>query len=100
MMQVDWLVLGWGTLAGAIAAAVFFVGLALSVRFALRATRPTPVLLASGVARIGLLLAFGWWVATLGLWSFIGFAVAFLITRTVILAFVRKPPAQEASRWS
>ena len=96
MMEFDGLIFGWGALAGAIAAAVFFAGLALSVKLALRATRPTSLLLASGVARIGVLLAFGWWVASLGLWAFIGFAVAFLTTRTVILAIVRKPAAKRA----
>ena len=92
MIQIEWLMLGFGALAGAVSGAVFFAGLAWGMRLALRAGRPTTVLLLSGVLRIGALLGVGWLVASvLGASGFIGFALAFLLVRTGILAIARRP---------
>lgn len=85
-----------GLLAGGIAAALFFAGLAWGMRLALRSARPLAVLLPSAALRIGLLLGAGWWVATLGgAVALAGFALAFLVARVALLAAVR--PAREVA---
>ena len=91
-MQIEWLSLGFGVLAGAVSAAAFFAGLAWGMRLALRAGRPAIVLLLSAMLRIGVLLAIGWLAASmLGASGFIGFALSFLLVRTGVLASARHP---------
>ena len=98
MIVVDWPMLGLGALAGAIAAALFFAGLAWGMRLALRqTTRPTPVLLLSGAIRIATLLGIGWLVAEQGPAALAGFVVAFLIVRFAILALARPTKSQDSA---
>lgn len=97
MMAIDWTMLGLGALAGGLASALFFAGLAWGMRLALRARRPTPVLLLSGAIRIGAVLAVGWLVAGQGAASLAGFALAFLVVRFGIIAFARPRSAHEAA---
>ena len=96
MTAIDWTLLGYGAVAGAIASALFFAGLAWGMRLALRSGRPAPVLLASAAIRIALLLGAGAWIAAQGTWPLAGFALAFLLMRFIILALFRRPPTDEA----
>lgn len=102
MIALDWMALGQGALLGALAAAVFFAGLAWGMRIALRQPRPAPVLLLSAALRIAALLAVGWWVAGQGAVALAGFALAFLVLRFAVLVFARRPTeaASEATSWS
>ncbi|EPX78228.1 F0F1 ATP synthase subunit A [Litoreibacter arenae] len=98
MIAIDWTLFGFGALAGTFAAALFFAGLAFGMRLALRTARPTSVLLLSAALRIAALLGLVWWMTTQGLAALAGFALAFLVTRFVVLAFARPP--KEAAPWS
>jgi hypothetical protein len=96
---IDWTGLALGLLAGSAAAGLFFAGLALGLRLSRRRARPLAVLLPSAALRIALLLAAGWWVASaLGAAAAAGFALAFLIWRTLLVAAMR-PPREDAP-WS
>lgn len=100
MMTLDWTMIGVGAVLGALASAVFFAGLAMGMRIALRRASPTPVLLLSAALRIALLLAAGAWVAGQGTMMLAGFAVAFLVTRFCILAIARRPVSTERATWN
>lgn len=100
MITVDWVILGYGALAGAAAGALFFAGLAWGLRLALRSRRPMPVLLLSAALRIAALLCVGWLVAGQGITALAGFALAFLMLRFGILAFARSLPSKEAASWN
>jgi len=97
MMIVDWpdALMGFG--AGVTVSVLYFAGLAVSVRVALRSSRPAAVLLPSAVVRIGLLLAVGWLVtdgATL-VWAFAGYGVAFLLVRFLATLLARQPRPED-----
>lgn len=98
MITIDWTLLAIGLGAGAVAAALFFAGLGLGMRLALRTAHPLAVLLPSAALRIALLLAAGWWVATLGAVALLGYALAFFVVRLVLVAVLR--PAQEGEAWN
>ncbi len=88
MTEGNWgeFVLGLGI--GAVVSAVFFAGLAIGMRVALRATATTAILLLSAGLRIALLLAVGWFVAqSVGGWGVFGYAVSFLVVRYVAITF-------------
>lgn len=95
MNSIDWSLFVTGLTIGVIASAVFFAGLGWGMRLALRTARPMAVLLPSAVLRIALLLIVGWWVATLGATAMLGFALGFVVLRTVLVAVLR--PSREAS---
>src|SRR5690606_35227233 len=84
MPDLDYMLFGFGLLSGAVAAALFFAGLAWGMRLALRSARPVAVLLPSSALRIALLLGAGWWVAAQGVLALVGFALAFLTVRLVV----------------
>ncbi|MHA1547084.1 MAG: N-ATPase subunit AtpR [Alphaproteobacteria bacterium] len=84
-----------GAVLGIAASGIFFAALALSVRLAARSAKPGAVILGSAVLRITLLLAAGWGAADFGLWSGIGFAVAFVLVRYVAISLARSGPMQE-----
>lgn len=89
MIAVDWSTVIAGAALGSVIAAIYFAGLALGMRFALRRANPVVVLMLSAVIRIALLLAVAWGVAVLGgAWATAGFAVAFLIVRMVVTRIV------------
>lgn len=97
-MTIDWhaLFTGFGT--GVSVSILYFVGLALSIRLALRLVRPVTVLLPSAALRIGLLLSAGWLVTeggTLG-WAFTGYALAFFLVRFIATLMARLPRVKEA----
>lgn len=97
MMIVDWpdALMGFG--AGVAVSVLYFAGLAVSVRVALRTSRPAAVLFPSAVLRIGLLLAVGWLVtdgATL-VWAFAGYGVAFLLVRFLATLLARQPRPED-----
>ncbi|WP_323005759.1 ATP synthase subunit I [Pseudorhodobacter sp.] len=95
-LNLDWANLGFGAALGAVAAGLFFAGLAWSMRLALRAARPMPVLLISAALRIAALLAVGWLVAGQGVWAFLGFALAFFLIRLGAISLARLPGDQGA----
>ena len=89
MTGIDWAALLSGLAAGAAACTVFFAGLALGMRIALRAARPAAILLLSAGLRIALLLGIGWFVAQEGIWAFVGYGVSFLLVRQIAIALAR-----------
>ncbi len=97
-MTIDWHVVITGFGAGVAVSILYFLGLALSVRLALRLTRPVSVLLPSGALRIGGLLAAGWWVTEGGRlgWALAGYALAFFLVRFIATLMARLPRVKEA----
>lgn len=95
--MIDWLALAIGFGLGSVASGVFFAGLALGMRVALRSGRPAPVLMLSAALRIALLLSAGWAVADLGAVAVGGFALAFLLLRFAAVRWARGPIGQERS---
>jgi len=94
MMTFDWSAVGLGFVIGAITSAVFFVGLALGMRMALRSSRPVGVLMLSAVLRILTVLGIGWLVLEqAGAWSLLGYGGAFVSVRILAttLASIRTP---------
>lgn len=89
MPEIDWIMLVLGLLGGLAAVALFFGGLALGMRLALRRARPMVVLLPSAAIRIALLLVAVWWVAGQGGAALAGFVIAFLVARFVLLSRMR-----------
>lgn len=97
-MTIDWPAVITGVGAGIAVSILYFLGLALSVRLALRRSRPVAVLLPSAVVRIALLLAVGWWVTEEGTrgGAFVGYALAFFLVRFIATLMARTPGAKEA----
>ncbi len=100
MTSIAWGAFGIGALAGAAVGTLFFVGLALGMRLALRSVHATPILLFSGALRIGVLLVVGWRVAQSGSAALVGFILAFVTLRFVAIAIARRPLATERLRWN
>ena len=94
MTEIDWGALMFGLVVGTGVSALFFAGLAFGMRIALRAARPTAILLLSASLRIALLLAVGWFVVQTGGWAFFGYAVSFLLVRYFAITFSRPQPAR------
>lgn len=93
MNGIDWTAFALGTLAGVVAGALYFAGLAFGLRLALRGSRPMVVLALSALLRIAALLMVGWLTARVGgIVAVAGFALAFLATRLVAVALA-KPAA-------
>lgn len=98
MTGFDWTGFLIGVLAGGALGALFFAGLAWGVKIALRRPHPTAILLPSAALRIAGLLAGGWAVAVwLGVEGALGFALAFIGLRTILLARIRAGLAKEAA---
>ena len=97
MPDFDYSLFGFGVLTGAVAAALFFAGLAWGMVLALRFARPAAVLLPSAALRIALLIGAGFWVWGLGAVALAGFALAFLVVRLVVTSAVR--PSREVTGW-
>ncbi|SLN31021.1 hypothetical protein PEL8287_01447 [Roseovarius litorisediminis] len=99
MIDVDWNAALLGLAAGAVVGGVFFMGLGLGIRLALQASKPVRVLMLSAVVRIAALLASGWAVVWYsGPWTFPGFALAFVLTRTVATTLASVRPAGGESK--
>lgn len=92
MIDVDWMSLGLGAAAGTLMSVVFFAGLALGMRRALRVRHTVHTLVWSAVLRIGALLGVGWLVTTqAGPWAFAGYGLAFFACRHIATALARVP---------
>lgn len=84
MMSFDWTAVVLGLVIGAAMSAVFFAGLRMGVRLAIRSTKPVALLMLSSVIRIASLIGIGWLVAQQGgPWPLLGYATAFLIVRFI-----------------
>lgn len=96
MMSVDWFAIGLGGGVGAVMSALFFAGLALGMKWALRSAAPVKLLSLSAVLRIAALLWVGWVVAGQGgPWAGLGYAGAFFAARLFATTFARITPAVE-----
>jgi hypothetical protein len=90
MIAVDWSALALGGVVGAVLGALFFVGLAVGMRYALRSGNPVTVLSLSAALRISALLGGGWIVLGQGgAWACLGYALAFFATRLITTISVR-----------
>ena len=88
MIQIDWMAMMLGAGIGIIASALFFLGLAIGMRFALRSSSPIKLLSLSAALRIAGLLGVGWGVAQYGgAWAALGFGAAFFAIRLVVTTF-------------
>jgi|SRR5690554_483135 len=96
-MLVDWNAVLMGFFVGLPVSLLFFAGLALSVRLALRSTRPAGLLLVSALGRIGMLLAVGFWLGAANSWSLAGYALAFFLLRLIVIVRARLAPASATS---
>lgn len=85
MMSIDWAPFVLGLTFGTAASVVFFAGLGMGMRIALRSAKPAALLMLSAAVRISALLGVGWLVVEQGgPWSLLGFAAAFLTARFVV----------------
>ena len=100
IVDIHWIAFSLGLLFGSAVTALFFAGLAWSVRIALRTARPMAVLLPSAAIRITALLAAGWWIATYEVVALIGFALAFVVLRFILLAVMRTTTGKETAQWN
>lgn len=94
MSSVDWPTMAVGGSVGVVAAGLFFVGLALGIRWALHCDMPARALAFSAALRISALLGVGWIVVGQGgPWAGIGYALAFIATRQVakMLIYLNAP---------
>lgn len=98
MIAFDWSVAALGFACGAGMSVLFFVGLGLGMRLALRTNSPIRILSLSAVLRIAALLAIGWLVAAQGgPWAFAGYGLAFFLIRTVFTGLARLAPTTAAA---
>ncbi len=97
---IDWTAFALGLLAGTVAGAIYFAGLAWGVRRALSGGRSVAILLPSAAIRIALLLGAGWWTASLGAPALVGFALAFLVLRALVVAAARPKPVDGGASWN
>lgn len=90
MSIVNWTALGIGGATGLVIGALFFIGLAVGMRHALRCESPVALLSLSAALRIMALLGVGWFVVSQGgPWAGLGYAVGFLILRVIATTLVR-----------
>jgi hypothetical protein len=84
MMSFDWNAVVLGLAIGTVMSALFFAGLGVGMRLALRSAKPVAVLGLSAAFRIFALLGIGWGVVGQGgPWSLLGYAAAFIIVRFI-----------------
>lgn len=94
MSSFDWTAVALGMAIGAATSVMFFAGLALGMRIALRSSRPIVLLTLSAAIRISVLLGIGWLVVVQGgPWSLVGYAAAFLMVRFITTTIMRIAPA-------
>lgn len=94
MIAFNWTAAALGFACGAGMSVLFFAGLGLGMRLALRTNSPIRILSLSAVLRIAALLAVGWLVAAQGgPWAFAGYGLAFFLIRTVFTSLARLAPA-------
>lgn len=98
MIPIDWTsaLLGGGV--GAVMSVLFFAGLAVGMRFALRSTKPVGFLALSSALRISALIGVGWIVAEhSGPWAALGYAIVFFAARLVATSVARIGAAPKAA---
>jgi len=101
MTQSVWMAFGLGFGIGAVFSALFLAGLAHGMRLALGHRSPGAVLLASAALRIAALLAAGWAVVVFaGPVAGLGFGLAFLVLRCLVVARVRTGLGTGGGKWS
>lgn len=76
---------------GALGGVLFFAGLALGIRLALKGRAPGLMLLASTAIRLAMLLGLAWLAVGQGLVSALCFLAAFMIVRTAATAWAGAP---------
>lgn len=97
MMSFDWNGVIIGLAIGVIVSTVFFAGLGLGMRMALRSAKPVALLVLSGALRSAGLLGIGWLIAERGgPWPLAGYAAAFLIVRVITTTVVTLRPSGDA----
>jgi hypothetical protein len=90
MSVIDWTWLGLGGAAGLGMGAVFFVGLAVGMRLALRRANAVALLSLSAALRIALFLGAGWLVVVqAGPWAFVGYGIGFVLARILATTLAR-----------
>jgi F1F0 ATPase subunit 2 len=90
MMAFDLSAALLGFASGVVISTLFFVGLGLGMRLALRSAKPAALLMMSAVIRIAALLGFGWVVVGQGgPWALMGYAAAFLLVRLIAMTIAR-----------
>lgn len=90
MMSVDWSAVILGLAVGAVMSALFFAGLGLGMRLALRTQNSIRILSLSAALRIAALLGMGWAVVGQGgPWAFLGYGVAFFAVRFISMTVAR-----------
>jgi F1F0 ATPase subunit 2 len=101
MIAIDWMAVGLGMLAGSLAGALFFLGLALSIWVAMRTPRPATFLMLSGLLRICALLGVCWLIANLGGGLMLaGFALAFVIVRMLAVTIAHAIKPKQVPQWN
>lgn len=100
MISFDWTTFGLGIFAGSAVGVLFFSGLALGIRLAMRTSRPTPFLMLSAMFRIVALLGVCWLVANQGGGLMLtGFALAFVIVRFVAITIASVAKPKQVPQW-
>jgi len=90
MIPFDWAALMLGLAIGAATSVVFFAGLRLGVRMAMRSSKPVGLLVLSSIVRIAALLGIGWLIAEQGgPWPLLGYAAAFVFVRFIAITIAR-----------
>jgi hypothetical protein len=99
MIVIDWSALVLGGASGLVMGVLFFLGLALGMRLALRSESPVKLLALSAALRIAALLGVAWVVVGQGgPWAAPGYALAFLVVRIIATTIARVgAPAGRAS---
>ncbi len=90
-MTVDWTAVLLGFFFGVPLSVLFFAGLAWGMRLALHSTRPGVWLLLSSLLRIVMLMAAGFWIATVAdnAWPVAGYALAFFLVRLAAVLWAK-----------
>lgn len=91
MISIDPHALLIGFVVGLPASAIFFVGLAMGMRLALAADTPAVWLVLSFFTRAAVLLGVGFLLTKYlhPLWSIVGYMLAFLVMRIVMVRYVK-----------
>jgi len=98
MIYVDWFGILLGLCVGTVMGVLFFAGLAFGMRFAMRTQCPIRLLALSAGLRITGLLVTGWFIVVQGgLWTALGYGVAFFGARIIVTTLARVEGRVEVS---
>lgn len=94
MIVVDWTAVILGLGVGTVMGIVFFVGLAVGIRRALRTKNHIGILALSAAIRLAAFLGIGWVVVSqAGPWAGLGYGTAFLVVRFAATTLARSEAA-------